>query len=182
VHYGHLLAAQDAYEQHGLDRLIFVPATQAPLKPTGVQSTNADRLAMLQAALGSDLRFEISEVELDRGGMSYTIETVRHFRERFPRDELFWVIGGDQISQLPRWRNIEELVALVSFIYLRRPGYPVKRLPEIPGLRLERCDGHLLDISSSELRERVRRDLPLDYFVPAGAIRYIKEKELYRRR
>lgn len=80
VHFGHLVAAQDAYEQYKLDRLIFVPAAQAPLKPNDVQSSSADRLAMLRAATDWDHRFELSDYELGKGGISYTIDSVRHFR------------------------------------------------------------------------------------------------------
>lgn len=180
VHFGHLLAAQDAYEQHRLDRLILVPAAQAPLKPNDVQSAGADRLAMLQAAVEWDRRFEISDYELRKGGISYTIDSVRHFRERFPRDRLYWIIGGDQLPQLHRWKEVEELARMVEFIFLERPGYPVKASPEIPGLRLHRCDGHLLAVSSTELRERTRRGLSLDYFVPHKAIVHIRERGLYR--
>lgn len=180
MHFGHLLAAQDAFEQHHLDRLVLVPAAQAPLKPNEAQSSIEDRLAMLRAAVEWDKRFEISDVELRRGGLSYTIESARHFRALYPHDDLYWIIGGDQLPKLQLWREIEELARLVEFIFLERPGYPVKATPAIPGLRLHRCDGHLLAISSTELRERARRGLSLDYFVPHKAIVYIKDHSLYR--
>jgi nicotinate-nucleotide adenylyltransferase len=180
VHFGHLLAAQDAYEQHRLDRLIFVPAAQAPLKPNDVQSSATDRLAMLRSAIEWDRRFEISDVELLRGGVSYTIDSARHFRALYPHDQLYWIIGGDQLPKLHLWREIGELAKLVEFIFLERPGFPVKAAPDIPGLRLHRCDGHLLAISSTELRERTRRGLSLDYFVPHKAIVYIRQHDLYR--
>jgi nicotinate-nucleotide adenylyltransferase len=180
VHFGHLLAAQDAYEQHQLDRLILVPAAQAPLKPNDVQSTAEDRLAMLHAAVGWDRRFEVSDFELRRGGISYTIDSARHFRRQFPNDQLYWIIGGDQLPKLHLWRDVHELVQLVEFIFLERPGFPVKAHPDIPGLRLHRCDGHLLSVSSTELRERSRRELSLDYFVPHKSIVYIQEHRLYR--
>jgi len=179
VHFGHLMAAQDAYEQCGLDRLILVPAAQAPLKPTDVQSSPEDRMAMIEAAAGWDKRFEISDFELRKGGVSYTIDSARHFRALYPQDELYWVIGGDQLPKLHLWKDIEELAKLVEFIFLERPGYPVKGRVDIPGLRLHRCDGHLLAISSTELRERTRLSLALDYFVPHKAIVYIREKGLY---
>ena len=89
-------------------------------------------------------------------------------------------IGGDQLPKLHLWKDITELARLVEFIFLERPGYPVREHPDIPGLRLHRCDGHLLAISSTELRERTRRNLSLDYFVPHKAIVYIKEHGLYR--
>ncbi len=179
VHFGHLLAAQDAYEQHRLDRLILVPAAQAPLKPNDVSSSGSDRLAMLQAAVEWDRRFEISDYELRKGGVSYTVDSVRHFRGLYPNDELYWIIGGDQLPQLERWKDIGELARLVEFIFLERPGYPVKSSPAVPGLRLHRCDGHLLAVSSTELRERTRRGLSLDYFVPHKAIVHIRQRGLY---
>ena len=180
VHFGHLLAAQDAYEQYHLDRLIFVPAAQAPLKPNDAQSSAEDRLAMLRLATEWDRRFEVSDIELRRGGVSYTVDSARHFRGRYPDDQLFWIIGGDQLPKLHLWKNVAELAQLVEFIFLERPGFPVKAKPDIPGLRLHRCDGHLLAISSTELRERTRRGLSLDYFVPHKAIIQIKEHSLYR--
>ena len=180
VHFGHLLAAQDAYEQYQLDRLIFVPAAQAPLKPNDVQSSASDRLAMLRAAIEWDRRFEISDAELIRGGTSYTIDSVRYFKTIFPADDLYWVIGGDQLPKLHLWKDITELASLVQFIFLERPGYPVRASPNVPGLRLRRCDGHLLAVSSTELRDRTRRHLSLDYFVPHKAIVYIQHHSLYQ--
>jgi nicotinate-nucleotide adenylyltransferase len=180
IHFGHLMAAQDAFEQHKLDRLVIVPAAQAPLKMSEAQSTSEDRLAMVRAATEWDTRFEVSDFELRKGGVSYTIDSARHFKSLYPNDQLFWVIGGDQLPQLHLWKDIEELAKIVEFIFLERPGYPVKAAPAIPGLRLHRCDGHLLAISSTELRDRTRRSLSLDYFIPHKAIVYIRDKALYR--
>lgn len=180
MHFGHLMAAQDAYEQHRLDRLILVPAAQAPLKPNDVQSSAEDRLAMLRAAVEWDHRFEVSDLELRRGGVSYSVDSARHFRALYPQDDLYWIIGGDQLPKLQFWKNIEVLATLVEFVFLERPGFPVKAHPDVPGLRLHRCDGHLLAINSTELRERTRRGLSLDYFVPHKAIVYIREHGLYR--
>jgi nicotinate-nucleotide adenylyltransferase len=180
VHFGHLIAAQDAYEQYQLDRLFLVPAAQAPLKPEDVQCPVDDRLAMLHAAVDWDDRFEVSDYELRKGGVSYTIDSARHFRALFPDDQLYWIIGGDQLPRLHLWKNIAELAQLVEFIFLERPGHPVKATPDIPGLRLNRCDGHLVEISSTQLRERVRLGLSLDYFVPHKAVVHIAEKRLYR--
>jgi nicotinate-nucleotide adenylyltransferase len=180
VHFGHLLAAQDVYEQYRLDRLIFVPAAQAPLKPHEMQSGPVDRLAMLRLSIESDKRFEISDVELNRGGISYTIESVRHFRALFPDDQLYWIIGGDQLPRMNLWRDIAELARLVEFVFLERPGHPAKQTPDIPGLRLHRCDGHLIEISSSELRDRIRRGLSLHYFCPQKVVFHIETRNLYR--
>ena len=180
VHFGHLIAAQDVYEQHKLDRLFLVPAAQAPLKPNDVQSSSEDRWQMLQAACEWDHRLEISDYELRKGGTSYTIDSARHFRAQFPEDELFWIIGGDQLPLLHKWKDVAELTNLVEFIFLERPGHPSKEHPEISSLRLHRCDGHLIEISSSELRQRVQEGRSLNYFCPQKVIAYIEDKKLYR--
>ena len=180
VHFGHLLAAQDVYEQYKLDRLILVPAAQAPLKPQEMQSSPWGRLDMLHLAIEWDKRLEISDVELQRGGVSYTIDSARYFRAMFPHDELFWIIGGDQLPQMNLWKDITELAGMLEFIFLERPGHPAKKTPDIPGLRLHRCDGHLIEISSSELRQRVQQGLSLHYFCPQKVIAYIEAHKLYR--
>ncbi len=179
MHFGHLVAAQDALERGGLDRVIFVPAAQAPLKPAVVQAAAEHRLAMLRTALDGDGRFGIADHELRRGGVSYTIDTVRHLRAEFPGDELSWIIGADQVPGLHRWREIGSLVELIEFILLARPGHEDGERADIPGLRMRRCEGHRLEISSTEIRERIRRGLPLDYFMPHKTVEYVRENRLY---
>ena len=180
VHHGHLVAAQDAHEHGRLDRLIFVVASQAPLKPGLVQASAEDRLGMLRAAVGGDARFEISDYEVRRGGTSFTIDTMRYFRKQFPDAALVWIIGADQVERLPQWREIEELAGLVEFLVLARPGWPVVETPAIENLRLRWCMGHLVEISSTEVRERVRGGLPVDYLIPHKTVEYIRENGLYR--
>lgn len=180
VHFGHLIAAQDVLEQFKLDRILLVPAAQAPLKPNDAQSSTEDRLTMLRAATEWDRRLEISDYELRKGGISYTIDSVRHFRDEFPGDQLYWIIGGDQLPLLHKWKEISELARMIEFIFLERPKHPTRAHPEIPGLTLHRCDGHLIEISSSELRRRVQDGLSLNYFCPQKVIAYIHGKGLYR--
>ena len=180
VHFGHLIAAQDVLEQFHLDRLFLVPAAQAPLKPNDVQSSIDDRLHMLHAATEWDHRLEISDYELSKGGVSYTIDSVRHYRAQYPGHQLYWIIGGDQLPLLHKWKEIGELVKLVEFIFLERPKHPVKPHVEIDGLILHRCDGHLIEISSSELRQRVQAGLSLHYFCPQKVIAHIEARKLYR--
>jgi nicotinate-nucleotide adenylyltransferase len=163
-----------------LDRLVFVPAAQAPLKSGAVRASAEARLAMLRAAVGGDARFEISDYEVRKGGMSYTIETARFFHAKHPGDELAWVIGGDQVERLHLWREIGELVKLVEFIVLARPGWADVERSDIPGLRLRRCEGHLVEIGSTEIRARVGAGLPVDYLLPHKTVEYIRETGLYR--
>jgi nicotinate-nucleotide adenylyltransferase len=180
VHFGHLIAAQDALERGGLDRLVFMPAAQAALKPGAVQASAEARLGMLRAAVGDDARFEVSDFEVKKGGVSYTIETVRAMRVRFPDDELAWVIGADQVERLHQWQEIGELVKLVEFVALARPGWAKGERMDIPGLRLRWCEGHDIEISSTEVRERVRAGLPVDWMIPHKTVEYVRENGLYR--
>ena len=181
VHLGHLMAAQDAYERGGLDRLVFVPAAQAPLKPGVVRASAEARLGMLRAAVSGDARFEISDYEVMKGGVSYTIDTVRHLRAQFPGDELAWVIGADQVDRLHLWREIGELAALVEFIVLARPGWETRGRTDIPGLRLRWCEGHQMALSSTEVRERVAAGLPVDVMLSHKTVEYIRKTGLYGR-
>jgi nicotinate-nucleotide adenylyltransferase len=182
VHFGHLIAAQDALERGGLDRLVFMPAAQAALKPGSVQASAEARLGMLRAAVAgvADGRFAVSDFEVRKGGVSYTIETARAMREEFPRDELVWVIGADQVERLHQWREIGELAGLVEFVALARPGWAKAARADIPGLRLRWCAGHLVEISSTEVRERVRAGLPVDWMIPHKTVEYVRENGLYR--
>lgn len=180
VHFGHLVAAQDALERGGLDRLVFVPTAQAPLKPNVVQASVEARLEMLKAAIAGDGRFELSDYEARKGGVSYTIETALHLRSVYPGAELVWVIGADQLPRLHQWKRIEELVTLVEFLVLARPGWKEDVPAGIPGLRLRWCEGHLIEISSTEVRERAGKGLSLDYLIPHKTVEYIGKNGLYR--
>lgn len=186
VHFGHLTAARNAMDQHGLDKVILLPAAQTPPKSTNPTTTNPTtaghhRVAMLRSAIDSDQRLEVSDFEVVQGEVSYTIETVRHFRERYPDDALFWIIGTDKVPTLDRWRSIEELAQMVEFISIERPGHPIKDHPSTPGLNLHRCKGQAVGISSTELRDRQKNGLSLDGIMPSEAIVYTRKHGLYTR-
>ncbi len=181
VHFGHLGAAHDACAQHQLDHLVFVPTAQVPHQSQRIHAAAEDRLAMLRLATASQPQFEVSEFELGQCGVSYTIDSVRHFRQLHPQDRLFWIIGGDQLTRLYEWKGIHELARLVEFIVLERPGHPRQPAVDIPGLRLHGCAGRLAENSSTGLRDRVKRGLPLDHLVPAAVADYIARRGLYRR-
>jgi len=179
VHNGHLIAARDAMEQHGLDKVILLPTAQTPPKSPASTTACHHRVAMLQAAIDGENSLEVSDFEITQGGVSYTIKTVRHFREKYPDATLFWIIGADKVPTLDRWRSIEELAQIVEFISLERPRHPLTIDPTTPGLKLHRCVGHAMDISSTELRDRQKTDMSLDDFIPSKAIIYIREHGLY---
>ncbi|HLP07478.1 MAG TPA: nicotinate-nucleotide adenylyltransferase [Opitutaceae bacterium] len=180
IHLGHLIIAQDACEQLALDCVKFVPAAVSPLKGRELTATADQRLEMVRLAIAGDRRFAVSDRELRRGGTSFTIDTVREIQRERPGTEVFWIIGSDQLQRLAEWKEIAALVRLVDFVHLTRPGVERARLPSIPGLRLRQITGHEVAISSSELRERVSRGLPLRHFVPLKVADFIESQSLYR--
>ena len=186
VHFGHLAAARLAREQCRLDRVVLLPAASSPAKSRDIAPPAAsagDRLDMVRAAARSDDRLEVSDHELRRGGVSYAIESARHFRACYPDDRLFWIIGSDLLEKLPLWRGIDELVRLVEFIVLHRPGHTPEISADggIPGLRLHPCAGELPRVSSSELRARLCEGRPVEAFVPHEVAALIHQRGLYRR-
>ena len=181
VHLGHLIAAQDAREALGLDRVLFMPAAQAPLKDSSPRVSDAARVDLLRAAVATEPAFDVSTLELERGGVSYTIDTARALRHAHPVDSLFWIIGTDQAAQLPRWREIGALGALVEFIVLARPGHTAPASADLPpGVRLHPVTAHVVEISSSEIRERIAAHRPVRWFLPAAVADRIESENLYR--
>ena len=178
LHRGHLLVAQAALEELALDRLFFIPAAQSPFKPGSRPAPDAARLRMLRRSLAGQSRTEVHTDELTRGGVSYSIDTVRGFQARHPGAELFWLIGADHVPTLPQWREAETLARAVTFVVIPRPGQPQATLPEPWRLRYLR--GWPLGVSSSEIRERVKQGLPVSHLVPAGTADVIESERLYR--
>lgn len=178
VHCGHLLVARAALEELALDRLVFIPAAQSPFKPGRVPAPDALRLRMLRTALVGEPRYRVDDVELRRGGVSYTVDTVRHFTRVHPNTTLCWLIGADHVPTLPQWREADNLAQLVEFIVIPRPGEPTASLP--PPWRLTYLKGWPLKVSSSEIRMRAARGLPIHHLVPAIAADIIAGEGLYR--
>jgi nicotinate-nucleotide adenylyltransferase len=176
VHTGHLLLARDAMEQLRFDAILFVPASRSPFKAQKAHATDAQRLAMLKLAVKSEPRFWLTRCELDRPAPSYAIDTALEIQEAFPRAELFWLIGGDQLASLNKWHRIADLRRLVTFAVLPR-GTGAK--PRTPKGVLSLPQPRQIDISATEIRHRVKSRLPIDYLVPAPIAAYIKRHRLY---
>lgn len=180
VHVGHLAAAVNARASLSLDRILLVVANQ-PWQKTGRPLTPAgDRLAMVAAAVAGRRGLEASAVEIERGGTSYTADTLEHLAAEAPGRELFLVVGADVAAQLDTWERLEAVVRLATLAVVVRPGSP--RLPaavvERPW-RVEVVEMPALDISSSEVRRRCRAGLPLDFLVPDPVIDLIGRRGLY---
>jgi nicotinate-nucleotide adenylyltransferase len=200
VHNGHITIAQDVWEHFKLDRLVWIPVANAPLKPNVRLVDAKHRLAMLRKALKGYSHFEVSEIEIERGGVSYTIDTVETLRLLFPKDHLCWIIGEDRLKQLHRWHRAKELCKMVEFIVLKRSD-PSKKHDGMKWSNLDKTrmqvllnkafkthgiepklhwiPGRLLDISSTEIRERIKKKDPVDFFLPYAVNSYIHKHRLY---
>ncbi len=176
-HTGHLLASGDAVETLALDRLLIIPAASQPLKAGVVSATAAQRLEMTRRMAGDDPRFEVDPIEIERGGLSFTVDTLRSLRARFAADSglaLFLLIGSDVLKTLPKWREPEALRSLAEVVVLTREGGA--ELP--PGVRA--IETRRVDVSSTEIRARVRDGRSIRGFVPDAVADYIATERLYR--
>lgn len=186
IHSAHLAIAEAALAHFELDRVLFVPARVPPHKGEQQVSVTA-RAEMLKLALMDRPEFNFSSVELDRSGVSYTVDTLRALREIYPAAKLFFVIGDDSLLQLHSWRSIGELMEMCSFITISRPGADVGQLrnhihfdeqttEQLLANRIEACN---LPLSSTMIREYVREGRSIDHLVPAKVAEYIEQKKLY---
>jgi nicotinate-nucleotide adenylyltransferase len=177
VHLGHLLVAQAAREELGLDRLFFIPAAQSPFKPESKPTSAADRLRLLRLALAGKNWCEIDEQEINRGGVSYTIDTVRDYHQRFPDAEIFYLIGGDHVEKLHSWRDAEELARMAQFVVVPRPGQA--EIPFPKPFRGRALKGFPLGVSSSQIRARIKAGEPIEHLVTATVAEAIQGLGLY---
>ena len=175
-HLGHWLVAVDAVERLGLDRLLFVPAAAQPLKPAGHGAPPAARVAMVRAMVADDPRFDVHTAEIDRGGLSFTVDTVAAWRAAHPTHDLHLLLGADAAASLPRWREPARLLGMVRLVVLARDAVDPGALP--PGTIV--LPSRRVDISSTEIRARVQQGLSLRGFVADAVAAHIARHALYR--
>jgi nicotinate-nucleotide adenylyltransferase len=183
-HIGHLVCAQEALVQLGLDTVVFVPTGEAPHREIEQDPGAEVRLRMCNYAIADDGRFALSRIEVDREGPSYTVDTLRALREREPDDELFLILGGDQAAALDSWREPEEVLRLAKVAVVARTGWSRERIEvRIASLRGAQdvvfFDMPRVDVSSSLVRKRAREGRPVRYLVPDRVADYIGAKSLY---
>jgi nicotinate-nucleotide adenylyltransferase len=179
-HVGHLLAGNDAHEALALDRLLFVPAGTQPFKSGRVVATGEQRLEMLRLMIGEDRRFAVEPVEIERGGLSYTVDTVQALAERERGATLFLLIGEDLAAQFATWREPERIARLSEVVVLHRSGVPAAPGNEQGEPPLRRIETRRVDVSSTEIRSRVAAGRPIRGFVTDAVARYIDATALYR--
>jgi nicotinate-nucleotide adenylyltransferase len=184
IHYAHLLIAEEARVEHRLDRVLFIPNGEPSHKtPEAVTAAN-HRYEMVRLATASNPAFECSRIEMDRPGKSYTVDTLHAIKAQFPGADLFFITGMDTIAEIPTWHKPEEIAGLCTFLAAERPGYDLDAiLPTLPSYlsgKVLPIPGVLLDISATELRERVREGRTIRYLTPDAVVEYIAEHNLYR--
>lgn len=177
VHVGHLLVAQAAIEELELDRLFFIPAAHSPFKPENHATPGTLRLQLLRLALAGKTNCEVDEQEIHRGGISYTVDTLRAYSDKFPGAQLFYLIGADNAAKLNEWRDPATLARLAEFVAVPRPGGATGVFPA--PFRGRTLKGFPFGVSSSEIRARVKAGLPIDHLVPAAVAGAIREAGIY---
>lgn len=183
VHYGHLVTAEEALVQFALDAVVFVPTGRPWMKERHDVSPAEDRYLMTVIATASNPRFQVSRIDIDREGPTYTVDTLRALTEEHADAELYFITGADAMLEIFEWKDPEEVLSLAHFIAATRPGYDLTRfgskttggqanvsLMSIPALA----------ISSTDVRDRVREGRPIRYLVPEGVKSYVEKAELYR--
>ncbi len=175
IHHGHLVAAEEARYAFSLDRLLFIPAGHPWQKGRHVAPAE-ERYEMTQLAIADNPAFEVSRIEIDRAGPTYTVDTLRALRAEKPDAELVFITGADAIREILTWKDPDEALALATFVAVTRPGYELERLPS---QKIEVLEIPALAISSTDIRARVAAGRPIRYLVPDPVAAHIKVHDLY---
>jgi len=186
VHIGHLILAQTAFESFELSEVVFIPCSTPPHKGSSRLAPAEHRVAMLKYAIEGDPRFSLSDIEIKRGGVSYSIETIEALRKEYPDSDFFFIIGSDTLLELHLWKNIYQLLEICTFVTVTRPG---SVLPKPESIKLKEpwpekliqdtVTRHLVDVSSSNIRHRLAEGMSIRYLVPGEVEMYITEHNLY---
>ena len=179
IHHGHLVAASEVATSFDLDEVVFVPTGQ-PWHKDEVSAAQ-QRYEMTVIATASNPDFTVSRVDIEREGVTYTVDTLRDLHRERPGAEFFFITGADAVAQILGWRDHDELWELAHFVAVSRPGH-VLDIEDLPSDRVSRLEIPALAISSSDCRARVEQGLPVWYLVPDGVVQYIAKHHLYRSR
>ncbi len=177
IHHGHLVAASEVAAAFNLDEVLFVP-TGEPWQKTNV-TPSEHRYLMSVVATASNPRFKVSRLDIDRGGATYTIDTLRDVRANYPDADVFFITGADAIAQILTWRDVDQIWQLATFVAVSRPGHKLT-LPEHPKGAIETLEIPALAISSTDIRSRAKAGKPVWYLVPDGVVQHIAKHKLYQ--
>ncbi|AWB84504.1 nicotinate-nucleotide adenylyltransferase [Corynebacterium liangguodongii] len=182
IHHGHLVAGSEVADIFGLDEVVFVPTGDPWQKADRRVSDSEDRYLMTVIATASNPRFSVSRVDIDRGGPTYTIDTLRDLRGLYPGAELFFITGADALSSIMSWHDWDKMFDLAQFVGVTRPGYELREdmLPAEHQERVHLVEIPAMAISSTDCRLRAHESRPVWYHVPDGVVQYIAKNDLYR--
>ena len=178
-HVGHFLIASDAFEALGLDKLLIVPAAANPLKGAAPAALPSDRLRMAEMTFAGDPRFEVSSMEIERGGLSYTVDTLEQLASRHGSGKLFLLLGEDALEAFDQWREPERIREFATLAVMRRDGGSAAAVKPVPDGVIE-VSTRRVDVSSTEIRARLRAGKSIKGFVPDSVERFIEARGLYR--
>jgi nicotinate-nucleotide adenylyltransferase len=178
VHHGHLVAASEVAVRFSLDEVIFVPTGEPWQKTRRAVSPAEDRYLMTVIATASNPRFSVSRVDIDRGGPTYTVDTLREIHDMYPGSKLFFITGADALSQILTWHDAEDIFEFAHFIGVTRPGYQLTG-EHLPTGSVTLVEVPAMAISSTACRVRVAKGEPVWYLVPDGVVQYISKRALY---
>lgn len=182
IHNGHLVAASEVAWVYDLDEVIFVPTGRPVFKLDKNVTDPEDRYLMTVIATSSNPRFTVSRVDIDRPGITYTIDTLRDIRREYPDAELFFITGADAIAEIMRWKDADKMWNLAHFVAVTRPGYSTDFTQlSVPQGTVDALEIPALAISSTDVRRRAGEGEPVRYLVPDGVVEYIYKHGLYRR-
>ena len=176
IHIGHLILAEQVQEKLSLDKTIFVPTNLPPHKDNSNIAAASERLKMLKLAIKGNKKFGISDVEVKRGGRSYTVDTLKVMHKIFKNDELYFITGSDLLKYLEEWKDIGDVFSITKFVVATRPGYPLENLPK----QIITVPINALDISAFDIRKKIKEGNSIKYIVSDSVIDYIKKRGLYK--
>jgi nicotinate-nucleotide adenylyltransferase len=182
IHYGHLFAAEEARDELALEKIVFIPTGTPPHKTYKGMAAARDRYEMTLLAIAGNDGFDISKIETDRPGMSYTLDTLKAMRDLYPSRGLFFITGMDAVLDIVKWRAPFEISRLCTIVVVKRPGYGNDELEKLPGEiknSLRVIGAPMLDISATEIRRRVREGRGVRYLMPEAVRAHIRKKNLY---
>lgn len=186
IHNGHLFIAEEARVRCGLEKVLFIPNRQPAHRRGKIAQTDAEtRFDLTKIAIENNVNFQVSRVEIEREGYSYAFDTIRELQIEYSNCEFFWIVGADTIGEIPTWFRGEELFDLCTFVAVSRPGFDLEQaeaeLSESQRAKVQFLVSNGLEISSFDLRERVRNSWPIRYLVPHEVELEVQKRGLYRR-
>ncbi len=175
IHIGHLILAEEIREKLRLAKIIFVPARLPPHKKNKDIASARARFLMVRRAIRGNPHFSVSNTEIKRLGLSYTIDTIREFKQKYPHDELYFITGSDLLNYLDEWKDLTTILSMVKFVVATRPGYPLEKIPAY----IKTVAIRAVDISAFEVRQCIKKGASFRYLVPESVHTYIRQRKLY---